>query len=299
MGTVFAIKRYAIHDGPNIRTTIFLKGCPLRCQWCHNPEGLERQTAMLWNEDKCVGCGECLESCPTQSLTRKEGELSRDDVNCSRCLTCVDICPALAHESTGWEASVSEIMAEIKKDIPFYDQSGGGVTFSGGEPFMQPQFLLELLRACGELGIHRVVDTTAYVKTELLLDIAEHVEMFLIDLKHMDSDMHRLYTGVPNELILYNIGVLARHGKTIHIRIPLIEGVNSDDRNMRLSAEFLADLPGVESVDVLPYHDIASSKYAKLGQGAKSIHFAPMTKERVMHCTKILSEKNLKVQVGG
>ena len=299
MGTVFAIKRYAIHDGPNIRTTIFLKGCPLSCQWCHNPEGLEREITMLWNREKCVGCGECIERCPSQSLTRETNGLRRHKKLCSCCRKCAAICPALAHESTGWEASVSEIMVEIKKDIPFYDQSGGGVTFSGGEPLMQPQFLLALLRACGELGIHRVVDTSAYVKTELLLDIADHAEMFLIDLKHMDSDMHRVYTGVPNELILHNIEVLARRGKAIHIRIPLIEGVNSDDENIRLSAEFLAALPGIEHVDLLPYHDIATGKYTKLGQGEKNIHFAPMTTEKVMHCTKILTEKNLKVQVGG
>jgi pyruvate formate lyase activating enzyme len=299
MGTIFAIKKYAIHDGPNIRTTIFFKGCPLSCQWCHNPEGLELEIGMLWNRDKCIGCGECIQRCQTQSLTEESGGLKRDVKLCTRCGQCADICPALAHQATGWQASVAEILTEIKKDIPFYDQSGGGVTFSGGEPMMQPEFLLQLLRACGELGIHRAVDTSAYASTEMILEVADHTELFLIDLKHMDSDLHKLYTGVPNELILHNIEQLARRGAAINIRIPLIEGVNSDDENMRLSAEFLATLPGVEHIDVLPYHDIATGKYTKLGQQEKNIHFAPISTDRVMHCTKILTERNLKVQVGG
>ena len=255
--------------------------------------------ALLWNSEKCVGCGECIDGCQTQSLKRNIDGLSRNDKICSRCGQCVTLCPALAHESTGWQTSVSEMMAEIKKDIPFYDQSGGGVTFSGGEPLMQPEFLLQLLRACGDLGIHRAVDTSAYAKTELILDVAEHAEIFLIDLKHMDSNLHKLYTGVPNELILHNIRMLANQGAAINIRIPLIEGVNSDDENMRSSAEFLASLPGVEHVDVLPYHDIAAGKYTKLGQQAKNVRFTPMSTEKVMHCTRILTKKNLKVQVGG
>ncbi len=299
MGTVFAIKRYAIHDGPNIRTTIFLKGCPLSCQWCHNPEGMERGIVMLWNREKCLGCDECIACCQSQSLSKEAGGLKRDETLCSRCGQCADICPALAHESTGWQASVAEIVAEIKKDIPFYDQSGGGVTFSGGEPLMQPEFLLQLLQSCGKLGIHRVVDTSAYAETELILDVADHTEMFLIDLKHMDSDLHKLYTGVPNELILHNIEVLARRGTVINIRIPLIEGVNSDDENLRSSAEFLATLPGVENVDVLPYHDIATGKYRKLGQQAKNLQFAPISTEKVVHCAQILTERNLKVRIGG
>lgn len=299
MGTVFAIKRYAIHDGPNIRTTVFLKGCPLSCQWCHNPEGMAKEVVMLWNKEKCVGCGVCVDDCEEKSLSRGKGDLLRDETRCHLCGNCTEICPAMAHESIGWQATVAEIIGEIEKDIPFYDQSGGGVTFSGGEPLLQHEFLLELLKKCGELGIHRAVDTSAYVETPMLLEVAEQTDLFLIDLKHMDSKVHQLYTGVPNELILKNIEELAQRGIPITIRIPLIEGVNSDDNNIHASADFLSSLSNINVVDLLPYHDIGSGKYAKLGWQEKRIEFMPMTTARVDQCTRILTEKNLKVQVGG
>ncbi|MDJ0624280.1 MAG: glycyl-radical enzyme activating protein [Desulfocapsaceae bacterium] len=299
MGTVFAIKRYAIHDGPNIRTTIFFKGCPLSCWWCHNPEGLESAPAMIWNEERCVGCGECVEICPAGSLSAGESGISRDQELCVCCGRCQETCPALAHEATGWQMEVFEVMAEIKKDIPFYDQSGGGVTFSGGEPLSQPAFLLELLQACGELGIHRVVDTSAYADSQILAEIARQTDLFLIDLKHMDSEKHRLYTGVGNELILRNIEMLAGQGAAITVRIPLIEGVNSDEQNMYASAEFLSSLPGVKDIDILPYHDIAVGKYRKLARENRGISFTPLSKERVAECAEIFKKKKLKVQIGG
>lgn len=298
-GSVFAIKKYAIHDGPNIRLTIFFKGCPLRCWWCHNPEGLEKELSVIWIKDKCIGCGECLTACPTGSLTMVSAGILRDHATCEQNRACVDVCPALAHEAVGWEACVEEIISEIEKDTPFYDESGGGVTFSGGEPLMQPEFLLELLRQCGRLGIHRVVDTSAFAKTELLLEVADQCDLFLIDLKHMDSEMHRLYTGVENGLILRNIRNLADRGVPFRIRIPLIEGVNSDQKNLRLSGEFLAGLPCPPDVDLLPYHNIAESKYRKMNRDYPAVQFQPSARENVAVCAEMLTDLGLNVRIGG
>ncbi len=299
MGRIFAIKKYAIHDGPNIRTTIFLKGCPLSCLWCHNPEGMDTDIAFLTTEDRCIGCNTCIDACVNRSLSRDNHSITRDDSRCSLCLNCLEACPACVYESTGWEASVEEVVGEVKKDIPFYDQSGGGVTFSGGEPLMQHEFLLELLRKCGNLGIHRVVDTSGYAVTPTMLGIARETDMFLIDLKHMDNARHRHFTGVDNELILHNISTLADQGEEICLRITLIEGFNCDDENIAECGRFIAALPGVSAVDLLPYHAIATAKYKKLGLPNPGDQFAPVPEGKITRYTEILKQCGLHVQVGG
>lgn len=177
---IFAIKRYALHDGPNIRTTIFFKGCPLACQWCHNPEGIDFATKILFLAHKCVGCGECLLHCPEKALIADENGIQRADDLCTSCGTCAAGCPALAHEATGWRVTIDELMAEILKEQPFFDQSGGGITCSGGEPLCQPESLLALLEKCGQLGIHRAVDTSGYAATATLLRIARHTDLFFV-----------------------------------------------------------------------------------------------------------------------
>jgi pyruvate formate lyase activating enzyme len=206
--TIFAIKRYALHDGPNIRTTIFFKGCPLACHWCHNPEGIDFKIKILILTGQCVGCGECIDICRKNALHLTAQGIHREIEKCTFCRTCVETCPALVHESTGWQVTTEQLLTEIKKDLPFYDQSGGGVTLSGGEPLCQPESLLALLQECGALGINRTVDTSGYAPTEILMRVAEHTELFLFDLKHMDNKLHRQYTGVANDLILHNLQTL-------------------------------------------------------------------------------------------
>ncbi len=299
MGTVFAIKKYAIHDGPSIRTTVFLKGCPLACQWCHNPEGMDSKIALVWNKDKCIGCMACVAECTQQCLVFENNLLKRNPAACIKCLHCTDICPALAHEAVGRKADVTDIMAEILKDRPFYDTSGGGVTFSGGEPLIQPDFLISLLKACGRSGIHRAVDTSCFASSRVVLAVADHCDLFLVDLKHMDSEIHRQYTGVSNEKIKKNIVLLAQKGYNIRVRIPLIAGFNTDENNIQASADFLASLPEIQGVDLLPYHSTAKGKYKKMGLADNSGRFAPVSCRQIDRCADIFKQHTLMVQVGG
>jgi pyruvate formate lyase activating enzyme len=297
--TIFAIKRYALHDGPNIRTTVFFKGCPLRCYWCHNPEGIDFKIKIITIPGKCVGCKECVENCPENTLQLTSDGISRDSKNCTFCKTCIETCPALAHEPTGWEMTTEQLLIEIKKDLPFYDQSGGGVTFSGGEPLSQPVSLLALLQGCCTLGIHRTVDTSGFAPTETLMHIAEYTDMFLFDLKHMDNVQHQLYTGVANDLILHNLQKLSQSGRSIRVRLPLIPGVNDDERNIRATGSFVAECRGVQGLDVLPYHPSATNKYKKLGLEFKGKSFIAPSAAQVTMTLQILKEYISDIRIGG
>ena len=229
-GNIFNIKRYAIHDGPNIRTTIFFKGCSLSCWWCHNPEGKESAVQFTQN--------------PRLSFESEDEQMV---------------------PLGGWTTSVPELMEEILKDKPFFEQSSGGVTCSGGDPLYQPDFLLELLKTCGAEGIHRAVDTAAYTTSEIIQMIAPETDLWLVDLKHMDDTIHEQHTGVSNKMILENIKLLDSLRAEVRIRIPLIPGINDDDSNLGASAEFIGSLEHINTVDILPYHETAISKYRKLG----------------------------------
>ncbi|MFV0349776.1 MAG: glycyl-radical enzyme activating protein [Halodesulfovibrio sp.] len=298
-GTIFAIKRYAIHDGPDLRTTVFFKGCPLSCWWCHNPEGLSHDICMVTMPDKCVGCGECMEVCPNAALKMSPTGPRRNDTACTTCGMCAETCPALAHETTGCKVDVDAVLEVIEKDQVFFNGSQGGVTFSGGEPLAQPGFLLELLRRCKKHGLHRVVDTSGFAENTLLLHVAKETDLFLFDLKHMDTAQHEKVTGVPNKLILENLQSLARQGHPVRIRLPLIPGINDDDKNLKATGAFVAGLPGVGGIDVLPYHSIAKAKYAKLGMEYKGASIPKSEPGDVQRAVRILEGYGLKVRIGG
>jgi len=297
---LFAIKRYALHDGPNIRTTVFFKGCPLHCFWCHNPEGIRPEIEVVTVSDRCIGCRECIHGCPESALTLdRERGIHRRQESCTTCLNCVEICPALAHEAIGFHNTIDEVMYEIEKDLPFYDRSGGGVTFSGGEPLMQPKALLALLKRCGDFGIHRAVDTTGFAPTPTLLEVANHTELFLFDLKHMDTLKHEEYTGVPNERILHNLQQLADSGAAFRIRIPLLAGINTDEANIRATAEFTASLSGLQGIDLLPYHHFASTKYEKLKTGYRGQKNHCPTTDEIARVQHIFEQFGHTVRIGG
>jgi pyruvate formate lyase activating enzyme len=264
-GTIFDIKRFAIHDGPGIRTTVFFKGCPLSCWWCHNPESQSAKPDVLYREHMCVRCGTCIEACPEQarSLGGDGGRPERDASCCTVCGSCAEACPSGALEQVGRKTTVSELIEEIERDTPFFDQSGGGVTFSGGEPLAQPGFLRELLDRCVERDIHTAVDTCGFVKPRLLRSIAARTDLFLFDLKAMDSRRHTELTGVNNNLILDNLTLLTRMGKTIQVRIPVIPSITDAGDNFDAIGRFISSLETPPPVTLLPHHPTAMEKYAR------------------------------------
>jgi pyruvate formate lyase activating enzyme len=277
-GKTYDIQGFSVQDGPGVRTTVFLKGCPLRCPWCHSPESQRFDTELNWMSIRCIGidaCGLCLDVCPHGCVTR--GPVSRnaagdeivypevDKTNCDECGACAARCKPDALYMCGTDMTVDEVLYRIERDKPFYEDSGGGVTISGGECLSQPEFTIEFLRRCKEMGVHTAVDTTGFVPWETIEKVLPYSDMFLYDLKCMDSAMHKQVIGVPNELILENAQKIARHGGKLWIRIPVMPMLNDSEEHFEKYADFLETVrDAVIMIQLLPYHKMGISKYDRL-----------------------------------
>lgn len=298
-GTIFDIKHYAIHDGPGIRTTVFLKGCSLSCPWCHNPESQKPLPELLFWEERCTQCGACIDVCPEGAISLTDGLIVTDRTHCSICDTCVSACPSRAREIVGRTVSVGDVIREVEKDVLFYDESDGGVTLSGGEPLFQPEFSQALLRECKARGIHTALDTCGDATEKVLLAIAENTDLFLYDLKLVDPEAHKRHTGISNNRILTNLRRLDERGERIWIRIPLIPGINDNPDTIDQLGAFITTLNSVEIVQLLPYHRAGIQKLKRLGR-IPALNPSPSSRESIERIAERLRTRyHLSVSIGG
>lgn len=270
-GRVFDVQRFSLHDGPGIRTVVFLKGCPLRCAWCANPESQRADAQIAWFESLCAGCGRCAEACSRGALRMEQGRARTDRRLCAACGECAAACARDARRLMGRAVTVDEVMAEVRRDAPFFRRSGGGVTFSGGEPLAQPAFLIECLRRCRRWGYHTVVETCGQARWDDLREAAMVTDLFLYDVKLVEPMRHERFTGVRNESILENLERLLALGAAVTVRVPVIPGANEDRESLAALATFVAGHPLIRGVELLPGHALAAHKYAALDLASPSL----------------------------
>lgn len=285
-GNIFQIQRWSINDGEGIRSTVFLKGCPLRCQWCANPESWHSAPEVLFFRERCRGCGRCVQVCGTGAAAMDNGSIGLAREKCANCGQCCAVCPTGARKKMGSTVTVDEVLKVLKRDAIFYRESGGGVTFSGGEPFGQPDFLRQLVLSCQRLGLDTAVETSAYFDWDRVKDIIELLDCVFVDIKHMDDRVHQEMTGVSNSRILENIALISQLNPRTIVRVPLIEEVNAGEGNIRKMCEFLQQNTRVKRVEVLPYHDFGAAKYTAVG--AESRTFTTPAAVKIEEVKKII-----------
>lgn len=295
---IFNIQKFSVHDGPGIRTTVFFKGCPLRCLWCHNPESQNLKQEMLYDREKCVMCGTCEKICPQKAITNVNNSMVTDMSKCDFCGDCVTYCLYEARQIAGKEYTVEEIVKEVVKDKLFYKHSKGGVTLSGGEPLLQIDFVEELLKRLKEENIQTAIDTCGAVSFESLERAAKYADIFLYDLKLMDDEKHKEYIGASNKNIIENLKKLVKIHNNIYIRMPIIEGVNAEVSHIEKVIELIEGL-NIKKVYLLPYHDIAKHKYMKLGRDYEEAKMQVPSDEKMNSFKDMFAKKGYEVKIGG
>ncbi|AOT69807.1 glycyl-radical enzyme activating protein [Geosporobacter ferrireducens] len=300
-GFIFNVQHYCIHDGPGIRTNVFLKGCPLRCLWCQNPESQSTRKQLFFLSENCSTCGRCVSICPNQAVIIQGNKIKTNRLLCKTCGQCVDVCSREARSIVGEYITAGEVFRKIEQDKIFYQGSGGGVTISGGEPFAQPEFTKSIIKLCRDAQIHTAIETSGYARWEVIQEILQYVDLVLYDIKHMKSSDHKQLTGVYNELILENAKKIHHDLKVPLIaRVPIIPGYNDSLENIRETGEFVSSQLGKSvKVHLLPFHRLGESKNERLECRAGSFDSSPPSEVHMDKLKKIIETFGLNVQIGG
>lgn len=295
---IFNIQKFSVHDGPGIRTTIFFKGCPLKCMWCHNPESQKNNKQMLYDKDKCVLCGTCVKVCHQKAIKIENNILTTDEDLCYHCGLCEIYCIPGARQVVGKDYTVDEIFKEALKDKVFYEQSNGGVTVSGGEPLIQVDFVEEFLKKLKKENIHTAVDTCGAVNFESFKRVAHYTDLFLYDIKLLNDEKHQFFTGLSNKLILENLKKLSHIHNNVNIRMPIIEGVNADEQHIAEAIFFIKSI-NIKKINLLPYHDIAKHKYKKLDIIYHDEKMSKPSDEKMQIFKEMFEKEGYEVKIGG